>query len=127
MSEDGIRPSVRDIRLTFSLPPAYSFRVRRHYSGLKGQPGECALRYFFEHYALDADRRELRRGLDVVSTTPQVFDLLDDLICNTERVASEDDLDRKRLAESRTDAIDPNRPLTQDQPILSAQLRGGNV
>ncbi|MDA9508560.1 hypothetical protein XI09_28755 [Bradyrhizobium sp. CCBAU 11386] len=49
------------------------------------------------------------------------------LICNRERVASKDDFDRKRLAERPTDAIDPKRPLTQDQPILSTQLSGGNV
>jgi len=50
------------------------------------------LRYFFGHYAFDTDRRELRRGPDVVSTTPQVFDLLDYLIRNRERVVSKDDL-----------------------------------
>ena len=50
------------------------------------------MRYFFGHYAFDTDRRELRRGPDVVSTTPQVFDLLDYLIRNRERVVSKDDL-----------------------------------
>jgi len=50
------------------------------------------LRYFFENYAFDTDRRELRRGPDVVPTTPQVFDLLDYLIRNRERVVSKDDL-----------------------------------
>jgi TolB-like protein/Tfp pilus assembly protein PilF len=50
------------------------------------------LRYFFEDYALDTDRRELRRGADVVPTTPQVFDLLDYLIRHRERVVSKDDL-----------------------------------
>jgi len=50
------------------------------------------LRYFFEHYAFDTDRRELQRGPDVVPTTPQVFDLLDYLIRNRERVVSKDDL-----------------------------------
>ncbi|TFW52974.1 hypothetical protein CT676_41790 [Bradyrhizobium sp. MOS001] len=69
----------------------------------------------------------MRRALDVVSATPQVFDLLDHLICNRERVASKDDLDRKRLAVRPTDAIDPKRPLTQDHPILSTQLNGGSV
>jgi adenylate cyclase len=38
------------------------------------------VRYFFEDYALDTDRRELQRGSDVVPTTPQVFDVLDYLI-----------------------------------------------
>jgi adenylate cyclase len=50
------------------------------------------VRYFFEDDALDTDRRELHRGGDVVPTTPQVFDLLDYLIRNRERVVSKDDL-----------------------------------
>jgi DNA-binding winged helix-turn-helix (wHTH) protein len=50
------------------------------------------LRYLFEEYAFDTDRRELRRGADVVSLAPQVFDLLDYLIRNRERVVSRDDL-----------------------------------
>src|SRR5258705_8639389 len=51
-----------------------------------------SLRYFFEDFALDTDRRELWRGADVVPTTPQVFDLLDYLIRHRERVVSKDDL-----------------------------------
>jgi len=35
------------------------------------------LRYLFEDYALDTDRRELHRATDVIVVTPQVFDLLD--------------------------------------------------
>ena len=50
----------------------------------------CAI--FFEDYAFDTDRRELHRGADVVPTAPQVFDLLDYLIRNRERVVSKDDL-----------------------------------
>jgi len=50
------------------------------------------LRYFFEEYAFDTDRRELLRGAEVVSVAPQVFDLLDYLIRNRERVVSKDDL-----------------------------------
>ena len=50
------------------------------------------MRFLFEDYALDTDRRELRRGAAVVSVTPQVFDLLDYLIRNRERVVSKDDL-----------------------------------
>jgi len=50
------------------------------------------VRYFFEDYALDTDRRELHRGPDVVPTAPQVFDLLDYLIRNREHVVSKDDL-----------------------------------
>jgi DNA-binding winged helix-turn-helix (wHTH) protein len=50
------------------------------------------MRYLFEDYAFDTDRRELYRGADVVSLAPQVFDLLDYLIRNRERVVSKDDL-----------------------------------
>ncbi len=50
------------------------------------------LRYIFEEYAFDTDRRELHRGADAVSVAPQVFDLLDYLIRNRERVVSKDDL-----------------------------------
>ena len=50
------------------------------------------MRYLFEGFAFDTDRRELRRGADVVSVAPQVFDLLDYLIRNRERVVSKDDL-----------------------------------
>jgi len=48
--------------------------------------------FLFEDYALDTDRRELRRGSVAVPIEPQVFDLLAYLIRNRERVASKDDL-----------------------------------
>lgn len=48
--------------------------------------------YVFDDYFLDADRRELRRGLDLVPVEPQVFDLLQHLICNRDRVVTADDL-----------------------------------
>ena len=50
------------------------------------------MRYLFEEYAFDTDRRELHRGADIVSVAPQVFDLLDYLIRNRERVVSKDEL-----------------------------------
>src|SRR5262245_54442470 len=54
--------------------------------------GLASVRYLFEDYAFDAERRELRRGHDLVSLTPQVFDLLGYLIRNRHRVVSKDDL-----------------------------------
>ena len=48
--------------------------------------------YLFEDCVLDTDRRELRRGAEAVSVAPQVFDLLEYLIRNRERVVSKDDL-----------------------------------
>ncbi|MCC8938694.1 winged helix-turn-helix domain-containing protein [Bradyrhizobium sp. Arg68] len=50
------------------------------------------MRYLFENYAFDTDRRELHRGAEVVAIAPKVFDLLDFLIRNRERVVSKDDL-----------------------------------
>jgi TolB-like protein/tetratricopeptide (TPR) repeat protein len=50
------------------------------------------LRYHFGEFALDTDRRELHRGTEIVSIAPQVFDLLDYLIRNRERVVSKNDL-----------------------------------
>ena len=50
------------------------------------------LRFQFEDYVLDTDRRELRRGADLVPLAPGVFDLLDYLIRNRQRVVSKDDL-----------------------------------
>ncbi|QIG93480.1 winged helix-turn-helix domain-containing tetratricopeptide repeat protein [Bradyrhizobium sp. 6(2017)] len=50
------------------------------------------MRYLFEEYAFDTGRREICRGADLVPVTPQVFDLLDYLIHNRERVVSKDDL-----------------------------------
>ena len=50
------------------------------------------MRYLFEDYTLDAERRELHRGADIVPVAPQVFDLLEYLIRNRKRVVSKDDL-----------------------------------
>jgi TolB-like protein len=51
-----------------------------------------SVRYLFEDYALDADRRELVRGTEPIAVEPQVFDLLHYLIRNRDRVVSKDDL-----------------------------------
>ena len=48
--------------------------------------------YFFEDFALDPERRELRRGANLIAAEPQVFDLLEYLIRHRERVVSKDDL-----------------------------------
>ena len=48
--------------------------------------------YLFEDFALDVDRRELRRGADLVPVEPQAFDLLAYVIENRSRVVSRDDL-----------------------------------
>jgi adenylate cyclase len=56
--------------------------------GLQGQH----VRFFFDAYAFDTERRELRRHDTLVPLTPQVFDLLDYLLRNRERVVSKDDL-----------------------------------
>lgn len=48
--------------------------------------------YLFEDYCLDSGRRELRRGSDLVSVEPLVFDLLEFLLRTRDRVVSKDDL-----------------------------------
>ena len=60
--------------------------------GSDASRGNDSLRYLFENYVFDTDRRELHRGADIVAIAPQVFDLLDFLIRNRERVVSKDDL-----------------------------------
>ena len=46
----------------------------------------------FDEYLVDVDRRELKRGTELVEIGPQVFDLLVYLIRNRDRVVSKDDL-----------------------------------
>lgn len=50
------------------------------------------MRYLFDDYALDAERRELFCGPRQVQVEPQVFDLLLYLIRNRERVVPKDDI-----------------------------------
>src|SRR5260370_40740951 len=50
------------------------------------------LLFWFEDYALDTDRRELRQGPALLSVEPKVFDLLVFLVRNRDRVVSKDDL-----------------------------------
>jgi DNA-binding winged helix-turn-helix (wHTH) protein/pimeloyl-ACP methyl ester carboxylesterase len=50
------------------------------------------VQFHFENHTLDADRRELRRGSELIEVEPQVFDLLLYLVQNRDRVVSKDDL-----------------------------------
>jgi TolB-like protein/Tfp pilus assembly protein PilF len=50
------------------------------------------LLYCFEDFSLDTARREFRRGSTLLTIQPQVFDVLECLIQNRERVVSKDDL-----------------------------------
>jgi len=53
---------------------------------------EAAVPFQFGGYSVDVDRRELRRGAELIDIGPQVFDLLVYLIRNRDRVVSKDDL-----------------------------------
>jgi TolB-like protein len=82
-----------------ALPAAYFILTRAfillqvEYANILFKPtSERHLRYLFENYVLDTDRRELRLGTALVSLAPQVFDILAYLIRNRERVISKDDL-----------------------------------
>src|ERR1700754_663738 len=55
-------------------------------------PGALNVQYLFGEYTLDVDRRELKRGSELIPTGPQVFDLLVYLVLNRERVVSKSDL-----------------------------------
>jgi DNA-binding winged helix-turn-helix (wHTH) protein len=54
--------------------------------------GSSTLLYAFENFFLDTARRELSRDGALIATQPQVFDVLQYLICNREHVVSKDDL-----------------------------------
>ena len=46
----------------------------------------------FADHVLDIDRRELKRGAELIPLEPQVFDLLVYLVQNRDRVVSKDDV-----------------------------------
>ena len=50
------------------------------------------MRYLFDVFSLDTDRRELRRQDELLAIEPKAFDLLVYMIANRERVVSKDDL-----------------------------------
>lgn len=50
------------------------------------------MRYLFEAFCLDTDRRELTHSGEVTHVEPQVFDLLEYLVRNHERLVTRDDL-----------------------------------
>jgi DNA-binding winged helix-turn-helix (wHTH) protein len=50
------------------------------------------MRYAFEDYVLDLERRELRRGAALVKLEPQAFDFLALLLQHRDRVVSRDEL-----------------------------------
>src|ERR1700761_5764113 len=54
--------------------------------------GGRELRYSFDNFTLDTDRRELRCATELVSVEPQVFDLLQFLIRHRDRVVTRDDI-----------------------------------
>src|SRR4051794_21114859 len=78
----------RDFTRTF----LFSYRYLPIGSPKRYPPGGVRLLYSFADCTLNTDRRELRRNGGLVAVTPQVFDLLQYLICNRERVVTRDDL-----------------------------------
>ena len=91
-------PTNGEIGLQNALPARHEFlyfrtRSRAIFIRERHAPDRnCSVRYLFDDYALDADRRELLRGTAPVSVEPQVFDLLLYLVQNREHVVSKDDL-----------------------------------
>jgi adenylate cyclase len=85
-------PSCGGARIISGLHFSHRRLILSSLGHAKSIEGIRSLRYLFEEYALDTDRRELHRAAAPVSIAPQVFDLLDYLIRNRERVVSKDDL-----------------------------------
>ena len=56
------------------------------------QQNGIKLLFLFDKFTVDTDRRELRRESELRSIEPQVFDVLEYLIRNRDRVVSKDDL-----------------------------------
>jgi len=83
------------VQLTFLSPLAYLSRCPSS-AGRRRLPAPARrfgkLRYLFEDYALDADLRELHRGQVTVPVPPKVFDLIEYLIRERNRVVSKDEL-----------------------------------
>ncbi len=50
------------------------------------------MRFLFAGHVLDNDRRELRRGSELIDVEPQVFDLLVYLLSNRDRVVGKDEM-----------------------------------
>jgi len=50
------------------------------------------VQFLFEDYCLDANRRELKRGAELIAVGPKVFDLLLFLVQNRQQVVTRDDL-----------------------------------
>ena len=50
------------------------------------------MKFNFDNHTLDTDRREMRRGGELVAMQPQVFDLLVHLLKHRDHVVSRDDL-----------------------------------
>ena len=59
---------------------------------MDGKPRGLEFLLLFENHVLDCDRRELRRGANLVPIEPKAFDLLAYVIRNRDRVVSKDDL-----------------------------------
>jgi DNA-binding winged helix-turn-helix (wHTH) protein len=48
--------------------------------------------YVFDNFTFDVDKRELRAGQRVVELQPQVFDVLEFLLANRDRMVTKDEL-----------------------------------
>ena len=70
---------------------------RSSVDGVPSRSGEIGIRapkmtYLFAGYALDPERRELRYSNKLVAVEPQVFDILEYLVRNRDRVVSKDEI-----------------------------------
>ena len=68
------------------------------------------MQFSFAGHTLDVDRRELRRGSELIPVEPQVFDVLVYLIRNRGRVVSRDDLLAAGLGRTDRIGVDADEP-----------------
>jgi adenylate cyclase len=78
-------------RVAVTLLPAYIFLTALAAALCPAGRGQH-VRFFFNGFEFDTDRRELRNNCTLVPLTPQVFDLLELLLRNRGRVVSKDEL-----------------------------------
>lgn len=80
-----------------AILPGWLKFTQRHSRSDSRQPSSrlgrgIEVRFSFEDYVLDPDRRELTHGSEAIAMGPQVFDLLVYLVEHRERVVSKDEL-----------------------------------
>ncbi len=92
MPESGLDCFGDTLALSRRLPGIVACLAFADRARIVGQEAGAPVLYSFDAFVLDTDRRELRRGEELLSVEPKVFDLLVFLIVRRSRVVSKDEL-----------------------------------